>query len=325
MKLNRRGILGLSAVALAVAAGGTAFAATSQVSAVPVTAVTHEVNLEDTGHGTPPGWAYKDIDRALTVTPDGNLADCATLAGWNSALDSCYTATISDSGTFSTIFDAKTPNQSVPGQQIAHVVHGTVTGTYSYVLYAPTADTFSAATVPANFNAGDTKPLPPALTSNDLWPAQEFENSANVIGFGVVVKGGAYSWTYTTPAGESWTDSSTNGDGNLVQDGNITGLLAPPPVIIRLSRGHGTATAPNRETVSYQQSGAASWDAFYIVGPGAINGHRGWVNAQVGLNFGYYEGLEAGHGYTVYYTPVEGQGSSVQVPGSRAGYVYFVS
>ena len=93
----------------------------------------------------------------------------------------------------------------------------------------------------------------------------------------------------------------------------------------RLSGGHAVFIAPPRENVYFIQSGAASWDHFTIVGPGAINGHQGWVNGHLGLNAAVYGGLEYRHGYTVFYQPVTGQGSTTPVPGSHWGYVYFVS
>ena len=93
----------------------------------------------------------------------------------------------------------------------------------------------------------------------------------------------------------------------------------------RLSGGHAVFIAPPRENVYFIQSGAASWDHFTIVGPGAINGHQGWVNGRLGLNAAVYGGLEYRHGYTVFYQPVTGQGSTTPVPGSHWGYVYFVS
>lgn len=97
------------------------------------------------------------------------------------------------------------------------------------------------------------------------------------------------------------------------------------PPVPRLSGGHAVALSPVRENVYFIQSGAASWDHFTIVGPGKINGHQGWVNGQLGLNVAVYGGLEAHHGYTVFYQPVIGQGSTTPVPGSHWGYVYFVS
>jgi hypothetical protein len=99
-------------------------------------------------------------------------------------------------------------------------------------------------------------------------------------------------------------------------------VYAPVP---RLSHGHAVYIAPTRENVYFMQSGAPSWDHFTIVGPGAINGHQGWVYGHLGLNAGVYTGLEYGHGYTVFYQPVTGRYSTTPVPGSHWGYVYFVS
>jgi hypothetical protein len=301
------------AAALAVAAlplgaslalGGSAHAALSTVSAV-----THVYNDPDSGNGGT--WATDAFDRTVTVTLD-SPQPVSTPAGFLA-----YTATVSDSGTFRTIAGAHTPNQSVPGQKVSHDVDGTMTGGAAYTIIAPAADVLGA-TFQAALNANFT-PLSGAQSTSQ-WPVQAFTPQA-----GVLVTLGNWSWTYVTAAGESWTDGSTTGDGNVVADGNITGLLAAPVILPRLSHGHATATSPVRETVGYTQSGAASWDEFYIVGPGAINGHKGWVHGNLGLNLAYYGGLEARHGYTVYYTPVEGQGSSVQIPGTRVGYVYFVS
>jgi hypothetical protein len=259
-------------------------------------------------------WATDAFDRTVTVTldspqpfgvPFGHLA---------------YTATVSDSGTFLTHVGADTPNQFIAGQKISHAVTGTFSGSADYRIVAPAGDALGS-TFPADLNAGNATLTGAQSTSN--WPEQGFTPET-----GVAVTIGNWSWTYTDKAGETWTDSSVNGDGNQVTDGNITGLVTPPVKVPVLTHGHGTSTAATRETVSFDQSGAASWDEFYIVGPGAINGHMGWVNGKLGLNFGYYAGLEGGvngHGYTVYYTPVEGQGSTVQIPRTHTGVVYFVS
>ena len=107
-----------------------------------------------------------------------------------------------------------------------------------------------------------------------------------------------------------------------VFDAVVSPVYAPVP---RLSHGHAVFIAPTREDVFFVQSGAASWDHFTIVGPGAINGHQGWVNGKLGLNAAVYWGLEYHHGYTVFYQPVTGRGSTTPVPGSHWGYVYFVS
>jgi hypothetical protein len=98
--------------------------------------------------------------------------------------------------------------------------------------------------------------------------------------------------------------------------------VAPVPV---LSHGSATYVAATRENVSFDTT-ITTWVHFQIAGPGAINGHQGWVHAVAGeLNTGVYTGLEANHTYAVYYTPVEGQGSTVQIVGTRTGHVTFIS
>jgi hypothetical protein len=92
-----------------------------------------------------------------------------------------------------------------------------------------------------------------------------------------------------------------------------------------LSHGHAVSIAPTREDVLFTLTGPATWVHFTIAGPGAINGHQGWVWATPGVNEGVYSGLEAHHGYAVFYTPVTAQFGTTPVPGSHGGYVFFVT
>jgi len=105
-------------------------------------------------------------------------------------------------------------------------------------------------------------------------------------------------------------------------DASVQPVYAPVPW---LSEGHAVSLGATRENVYFIQSGAPSWDHFIIIGPGAINGHEGWVNGQLGLNVGVYGGLDANHGYSVYYQPVIGWGSTAPIPGSRGGHVFFIT
>jgi hypothetical protein len=115
--------------------------------------------------------------------------------------------------------------------------------------------------------------------------------------------------------------ASATGSFLLKVNGGAT-PAAPVPV---LSHGSATYVAATRENVYFDTS-VSTWVHFQIVGPGVINGHQGWVYATAGaLNHAVYSGLEANHTYTVYYTPVEGQGSTVQVVGTHTGYVVFVT
>ena len=113
--------------------------------------------------------------------------------------------------------------------------------------------------------------------------------------------------------------------GSVATEGITAVIRYVYAAVPKLSDGHAVEITGARENVYYIQSGAASWDHFEIVGPGAINGHQGWVNGHLGLNTAVYGGLEYKHGYTVFYQPVTGPGSVTPVPGSHWGYVYFVS
>jgi hypothetical protein len=288
------------------AAGAFAFGGVAHAAPAPttVTATTHVTNRPDGGHGGT--WAYDNFQRTLTVTVAATQNPADTTAG---LVD--YTATITDKGQFSAIVGADAPNQVVAGVKVTHGVTGSLNGTYSLTVTAPVADTLTGV-VPATENDNFAAPA----NTTDNWPKLAFATPV-----GVTVTGGAYSWKYAT-ACETWVDSSVNGDGNLAGDGNITGRICAVP---RLYDGHAVYVAPTRENVEFKQT-IASVDKFVIVGPGAINGHVGWVNAKGGgvLNTGVYSGLEAGHGYTVLYTPytrVNGR----QIPGTHTGYVFFVS
>ena len=137
---------------------------------------------------------------------------------------------------------------------------------------------------------------------------------------GVLSAGRAVSGDYTNEAVTAKDAAGATAVETF--DAVVRPVFARVPV---LSGGHAVFIGTSRENVYFIQSGAASWDHFTIVGPGAINGHQGWVNGQLGLNAAVYGGLEYNHGYTVYYQPVTGQGSTTPVPGSHWGYVYFVS
>jgi hypothetical protein len=105
----------------------------------------------------------------------------------------------------------------------------------------------------------------------------------------------------------------------------VNGGPTPPAPVPVLSHGAATFVAPTRENVSFDTT-ITTWVHFQIAGPGAINGHQGWVHAIAGqLNTGVYSGLEPNHTYAVFFTPVDAQGSSNQIVGTRTGHVTFIS
>jgi hypothetical protein len=125
-----------------------------------------------------------------------------------------------------------------------------------------------------------------------------------------------------TPAADAKSGTATIAAKDAygqVGTATISFTVNPAPPV--LSHGKAVATSPTRETVTWQQT-VPSWEKFTIVGPGAINGHVGWV--PPGTEVGYYAGLEAHHGYTVTYTPYNAKNGS-PIPGANPGKVYFVS
>jgi hypothetical protein len=108
---------------------------------------------------------------------------------------------------------------------------------------------------------------------------------------------------------------------SLSANEDFSATWVPPAAVPVLSHGKAVATSPTRETVTWQQT-VPSWEKFTIVGPGAINGHVGWV--PPGTEVGYYAGLEAHHGYTVTYTPYTAKNGS-PISGANPGKVYFIS
>lgn len=317
MKARRR----YFAAAVPVLALGAGLAAGSPAHAAParVTAVTHVSNRPDNGHGTPAVWAYDSFARTLTVAVAVHQNPADTV---NHLTD--YTATITDKGGFTTVGGAGTPNQSiVPGAKIAHNgVKGTLNGTYSLAVVAPAADTLTGI-VPAlendNFAA-------PTVSTTD-WPSLAFASKT-----GVVVTGGAYEWDYAT-ACEKWTDSSANGDGNQVSDGNIAGRICatPPPAHLPfVYGGHVVKEDNNTATVGWSES-KTGWpdpsskcEEVQIFGYGfSPNGdpHIGFTCDHNGssTNLGYLRGLAAGHTYALRVQPAVGTyGNHRPIPGTNA-------
>jgi hypothetical protein len=233
--LKTKTFAGLAALALAAGvATMTAGAASAhvlpfgpgQASVITATATTHITNDPDTGHGVPAIWATDTLTRTVTLTKGtqvpGTACGLAASAGcWS------FTADLSDSGTFVTIPGAGTPNQACAGcagELIrSPAVSGTIAGNYQVTFDAsyPVAD---ASLVAKNHDDAGVPASPPYTSTT--WGEQFFPAGTS---FGNVT-GGPYTWTYQVVKGgfpffttERWTDSSSNGDGNEPQDGNISG------------------------------------------------------------------------------------------------------
>lgn len=193
-----------------------------------------------------------------------------------------------------------------------------VTAVTDAVTLAGTNDNANGTVV---FNSTSTPAVDPVT-----WAATNLPDGTNNAP-GVTLTGNVLSATSTVPgAYNDMVVTDTDAMGATASDRfDILvkgGVISPSTPV--LSGGHAACGVNHsRMNVFYMQSGDASWDHFTIVGPGAINGHNGWVYGNLGLNEAVYGGLLAGHGYTVYYQPVTGQGSSTPILGSHWGYVYF--
>ena len=212
-------------------------------SLLTVHAQTYLTDRPDGGNGSPdPYWADDTFGRALTITETGS-----TGTGPSTVYD--FTATLKDTGTFTTIKGAQTPNQG-PGYT-GDLVKSKVTGTLDG--YADFS--FTASALPSSLpNLGivthenDHGLVPSDSTST--WYELAFPAGTTFGGAGI----GDWSWKYGADVKtvtfrtvwtvvrehhrwvwvkvsvpvvhvdrQQWTDASGNGYGDLAGDGNISG------------------------------------------------------------------------------------------------------
>jgi hypothetical protein len=206
----------LAFAALTIAPGIALLAAPAASASPHATATykatTHLTHRPDSGNGGT--WAIDDIHRTLTITVTGTPGNYHD------------TAVVQDTGTFVPIGGALAPNQSTPGTLIAatpKVLFSQISGKASYVFTASTLPSSAPNLgVPTSENGA---PVTPGQSTSD-WYAQAFAPSAVVSQSGITT----WSWTYNADVNhfsrlefQQWADSSSNADGDLPADGNITG------------------------------------------------------------------------------------------------------
>lgn len=222
MRIKSKILAALAALALSggtIAVTGTAYASTphllgltSHVQAIAYRATTSLTNRPDSGNGG--DWATDTIGRTLTITVTGTPGHYTD------------TAVVGDTGTFVLIPGALAPNQSAPGVRISSrpsVLFTSISGTAHY--------SFTSDSLPSSApNMGvptseDGAPVTPGQSTSS-WYLQAFSPSAVVSPGGITT----WEWDYTAYVNshgalriQQWADSSSNGDGNLPGDGNITG------------------------------------------------------------------------------------------------------
>lgn len=211
------------------------------------TAETYLTNRPDSGGNG--NWADDTIDRTITITETGHNGGTYD-----------YTAVLKDTGTFKTINGAFTPNQGAPntGRHIKGADEGQMSGTADFTFTATKQpNSGSNLGVPTTENgAAQTTPE----TTSD-WYEQAFPTGTQFGGTGIGTWSWTYTWQAPTsgygngywqayrvyrhhhwttirnwvnsqqPGGQQqgggtqkWTDASSNNDGQLPGDGNITGI-----------------------------------------------------------------------------------------------------
>jgi hypothetical protein len=312
-----------------MAAAAASVVGTGKASAAPVTVT---ATTQVSNHPENPTWAYDDFARTLTVSADSTATDCAALTGFVAVADTCYKATVADTGQFHAILGALSPNQSTAGVKISHSVSGSMTGGASYVLYAPVTDTPSAANIESTQDDNFTAPTVVDHKTSD-WPAQAFATPSAVVA-AYTNGGNGWSWTYKTQA-ETWIDGGTTGAGELPGNGNITGKINPVPYVYA---GHvivpdttGKATVGWSESANGWPNPANKCEEVWIYGYGFTTSsggaHIGFTcDNGAGTNRGYLWGLSPAHNYALVIVPAEGTyGNHHQIPGTDARahvYVY---
>jgi hypothetical protein len=205
-----------AATTVAVFAGalGLAVPAASAAVAPAVTASTQLSNRGDSGGNG--DWATDAMTRRLVITQTGR-----------SGSTRIFTAAVTDTGRFTTIPRAYTPNQGGAdlGLKIAELLQGTFTGKAAYSFTANASP--QASLVPRAENG--TPSSGPKTTS--LWYEQAFPAGTAFGGTGITTWG----WNYTATAvtflrgggfnlcTQKWSDASTNNGGQDANSGNITG------------------------------------------------------------------------------------------------------
>lgn len=208
---------------IAAAVSGAALLAGVTTAATAASAATHSLTGQsaitqltarpDSGGGGHI-WALDSISRVLNIQLLGRATPASL--GWR------YSATIRDLGTWRTLPDAFTPNQSggYHNDHIVQITTGRLAGQASYEFTATSLPVMNL--VPA---AETGAPATAAETTSD-WYEQAFPAGTFFSGPGEL---NTWAWDYTDPScgpffTQNWLDAASNGGGQTFTAGNITGI-----------------------------------------------------------------------------------------------------
>lgn len=227
----------IAGATLALTAGGLALAApAAHADTILFTSTTHITNDPDSGGIN--FWALDGpgsdfFTRTLTVS-SADASECTNNSVSIPIGDTCYSASILDSGDFTTITGAKRPNQGdVNGDAIVPVVTGKFQGGADYVFAAPAYNTPGAPSSSHVPLTADGHGLPTSTTAGTGVGTSTWFNRAFAAPLppsqGKILN--TWSWTYKTDC-ETWVDSFANGDGQsnpISVDGQISGQTSCAP------------------------------------------------------------------------------------------------
>jgi hypothetical protein len=214
------------------AAAGPASASTSFPVVTPI--------INDYDGGGQGNWANDNFNRTLNFTQEDN-SYCETAFGQTPstfpANNVCYEATVSDTGTFTTLLNAYQPNQgfgtgSPSNKTILNVVSGNFTGSESWPIETLNTDEPDPTLVQTTtLNDNFTHPSS-GENSTSGWYLQAFASPPTN-----VLQNADWSWAYNTGC-EIWVDAGAKGAGNngfdgqsspTSVDGNVTGAVCVTP------------------------------------------------------------------------------------------------
>jgi hypothetical protein len=227
--------VGSAALSFAVAGAASAGTTSPHQHSADVTATTHLVNRPDSGGNG--NWANDNFTRDAAVTPDGSVAPVNCEPAPYAGPCYAYTASLKDSGSFTTIKGAFTPNQggADAGQLITSKTTGQMSGYGDFTTFYATAKP-DAHLVPRHVSG--------LADPSYLWPDLFFPSTATVTGVNEATWGYNYTLkiktvttscsvshghkhctTHTSTQTQKWADNYTvsNDDGQGATAGNITG------------------------------------------------------------------------------------------------------
>ena len=215
-KLAKTGTIAaaLLAAGLTASSASAADAATHQQSVSTTTSLAAHPDSGAAGNT----WADDGLTRDFTLTLVGQSGGLYHFQG-----------KISDRGGFEAIAGQLTPNQSGPyaGDKLASNITGQMSGSATFDFYTNRSWNLNKVNLGIPYQVNGAIPANKPQETTTYWYEQAFPAGTQFSGLGLT----NFSYNYVAAAYspfrgfgyQTWTDSQSNGDGDLPGDGNILG------------------------------------------------------------------------------------------------------